>query len=568
MIAAIYARKSTDQHSVSDDQKSVARQIDHARGFAAAHGWTVGDDVFVDDGISGAEFTNRPGFLRLMNRLKPRAPFQILILSEVSRLGRESIETAYALKQLSVAGVRCWSYLENRELLMESATDKFLLGAVTFAADLEREKARQRTYDAMVRKAHRGHVTGGRLFGYTNHEVRTADGHRSHVERQVHAGEAAIVERIFCLCAEGYGVKAIAHVLNDERAPSPRAQQGRSQTWAPSSVRSVLHQTAYRGVITWNSTRKRDSWGQQHQTDRPVSERVQVPAPQLRIVPEAAWEAAHARLTARRAVYLRGTDGRAFGRPPAGTLSRYLLTSFAVCGRCGSTMKVITQNRAHRRRGRFYGCAGFHDRGRAVCAVGALIPMADADLVLLEAVLDDLLDAALIGEAVDQALGLALGDGDRQRDQTDSRAREIRRLEGERDRLAEAIAAGGELSGLLAALGTREAALTRLRAESVPPATRLDARGVRAELVALAAEWRQVLGTEAVHARPLLARLLQGRVSFTPTGTRDEWVMQGRGTIAGLFTRLVAAIRPLSGTSPTGFAEEWATDFQRTFKAG
>jgi hypothetical protein len=32
-------------------------------------------------------------------------------MSEVSRLGREQIETAYALKQLSTAGVRCFSYL-------------------------------------------------------------------------------------------------------------------------------------------------------------------------------------------------------------------------------------------------------------------------------------------------------------------------------------------------------------------------------------------------------------------------------------------------------------------------
>src|ERR1700730_7156416 len=109
-----------------------------------------------------------PGFLRLMNALKPRAPFQVLIMSEVSRLGREQIETAYAMKQLSVAGVRCFSYLEDRELLIESATDKFLLGAVTVAADLEREKARQRTYDAMVRKARASHVTGGRTFGYDN----------------------------------------------------------------------------------------------------------------------------------------------------------------------------------------------------------------------------------------------------------------------------------------------------------------------------------------------------------------------------------------------------------------
>src|SRR5262245_11760462 len=99
MITAVYARKSTDQSGVADEQKSVARQIEHARSYATAKGWRVDDRyVFVDDGISGAEFANRPGFLRLMNALKPRPPFQILVMSEESRLGREAIETAYALK--------------------------------------------------------------------------------------------------------------------------------------------------------------------------------------------------------------------------------------------------------------------------------------------------------------------------------------------------------------------------------------------------------------------------------------------------------------------------------------
>jgi DNA invertase Pin-like site-specific DNA recombinase len=38
MRAAIYARKSTKQAGVADDQKSVARQIDHARQYARSKG--------------------------------------------------------------------------------------------------------------------------------------------------------------------------------------------------------------------------------------------------------------------------------------------------------------------------------------------------------------------------------------------------------------------------------------------------------------------------------------------------------------------------------------------------
>jgi hypothetical protein len=61
MIAAIYARKSTEQTGVADEAKSVARQVENARAFAVAKGWSVDDAlVFVDGGISGAEFAKRP----------------------------------------------------------------------------------------------------------------------------------------------------------------------------------------------------------------------------------------------------------------------------------------------------------------------------------------------------------------------------------------------------------------------------------------------------------------------------------------------------------------------------
>src|SRR5215510_1230148 len=106
-----------------------------------------------------------------MNALKPKPLFQVLIMSEESRLGREQIETAYALKQIMDAGVRVFFYLEDRERTLDSAMDKVMLSLTTFAAEIEREKARQRTYDAMAKKAKALQVTGGRVYGYDNFEV-------------------------------------------------------------------------------------------------------------------------------------------------------------------------------------------------------------------------------------------------------------------------------------------------------------------------------------------------------------------------------------------------------------
>jgi DNA invertase Pin-like site-specific DNA recombinase len=192
MIAAIYARKSTEQNGVADEARSVTRQVEHAKAYASKKGWSVADEhIYSDDGISGAEFVKRPGFLRLMNSLKPRPPFQALIMSEESRLGREAIQVGYAFKQIIDAGVRIFFYLTDQERKLESATDKMMLALTNFAAEFEREKASQRTHDAMLRKAKALYVTGNKVFGYDNvpvyGEERNLDGtmKRQHVVRQI-----------------------------------------------------------------------------------------------------------------------------------------------------------------------------------------------------------------------------------------------------------------------------------------------------------------------------------------------------------------------------------------------
>jgi site-specific DNA recombinase len=258
MTAAIYVRKSTDQTSVSDDQRSVARQVDHARQYAARKGWAVLDEhVYADDGISGAEFANRPAFVRLMTSLKPRPAFQVLLMSEESRLGREMIETSYALKQIVTAGVRVFYYLEDRERTLDSPTDKVLMAVAAYAGEVERDMARQRSRDAAAQRANAGYVAGGRVFGYTNR--RTEQGH---VVREIDPQEAAVVRRAFVLCAAGQGTRRIAKTLNAEGAPTPRAQQGRPRGWTASSLHAVLRRDLYRGIVVWGRERKRNQWGQ------------------------------------------------------------------------------------------------------------------------------------------------------------------------------------------------------------------------------------------------------------------------------------------------------------------
>jgi DNA invertase Pin-like site-specific DNA recombinase len=165
MRATVYARKSDKQDGNADEQ-SVARQIATARRFAEARGWTVADEhVYSDSGISGAEFARRPGLVRLLAVLKPRPPFDVLLIGDRDRLGREQIETAYVLKQIVMAGVRVFEVGKpggGQEVALSSPTDKVLASVTAFAGELEREQARGRTHAALEHRARGGAPRGAR----------------------------------------------------------------------------------------------------------------------------------------------------------------------------------------------------------------------------------------------------------------------------------------------------------------------------------------------------------------------------------------------------------------------
>src|SRR5215475_7576825 len=89
MIAAVYARKSTEQN-VSEDAKSVTRQLEHARAFAQERGWTIFEE-YVDDGVSGAVATKLTGRARMLAAAADEK-FSAVIVRDVDRLSRNDEE--------------------------------------------------------------------------------------------------------------------------------------------------------------------------------------------------------------------------------------------------------------------------------------------------------------------------------------------------------------------------------------------------------------------------------------------------------------------------------------------
>ena len=407
-----------------------------------------------------------------MNALKPKPPFQVLIMSEESRLGREQIETAYALKQIITAGVRVFYYLEDRERTLESPTDKLMLSVTAFAEEMEREKARQRTHDALVRKARAGYVAGGSVYGYDNveatvHDAVTGKPKRLHVERRINDAEAAVIRDIFEKAAAGWGTRRIAHDLNARGVPAPPPRRtGRPRAWAPSTIYAMLTRSLYRDEVVWNRTRKRNAWGIKRQTGRAESEWVQLEVPTLRIIPEPLWQAVRERFRDTRASYLRATNGQLWGRPANGIESRYLLTGLAQCGRCGGSLIVHSRASAGRRT-HAYLCSYHHLRGNTVCPGGLVLPVESTNQAVLVAIEREVLHPEVVQRAMSRAIDELNAPADTVVPRRTALQAELGVLEQELSRLTAAVAQGGDLKPLLEGIQAREQRRRTLQTELV-----------------------------------------------------------------------------------------------------
>ena len=264
-------------------------------------------------------------------------------------------------------------------------------------------------------------------------------------------------------------------------------------------------------------------------------------------------EATHDRLAIARREYLRATDGKLWGKPRKGGESQYLLTGFAKCGECGHSMFVHTRSHG-RRRVAFYGCTGYHKRGRSVCTNVREVPLTAADEALLRQLELAVLQPEIIQDAVQAAL-------ERLRPTLDARLGTKAHLERERttvqteiDRLVAAVAGGGMLSGLLEDLQGREARradldrqIAALKAQE--EAVKVDWGTVKRRLVERVTDWRGLLRSHVPQARQLLRKLLAGPVRFAPVkgGHRFE----ARITLGRISFGI---IDPTSVASPTGTA--------------
>jgi hypothetical protein len=229
------------------------------------------------------------------------------------------------------------------------------------------------------------------------------------------------------------------------------------------------------------------------------------------------WGAAHRRLQAAAAVYLRSTGGKSWGKPPSGVESKYLLAGLGSCALCHASMTVRASS--HRRGHHLYFiCANYDHRGSTVCSNGLRLPMARADEVILAKVSGYVLDSEIVEGAIADAIEELRPSRDTLDQKRFTLQAEIRRVEAEQERLVAAIAAAGEVKALAHALQDRERQRLQLRnqvtaLDRFEPFGAFDVRRVERDLRKRLDEWQALLHRQTPLARQVLSCLLDGRIA-------------------------------------------------------
>ena len=139
---------------VSSDKQTVENQRFEIKVFCEKNQMVV--DKWIEETISGTKNVENRALGKLLNKMKKD---DILICSELSRLGRSLLMIMGILNQCMNKEVQLWTIKDNYRL-GNDINSKVLAFAFGLSAEIERNLISQRTKEALARKKAEGMILG------------------------------------------------------------------------------------------------------------------------------------------------------------------------------------------------------------------------------------------------------------------------------------------------------------------------------------------------------------------------------------------------------------------------
>lgn len=247
----IYARVSTD-----GTNQDYTRQITDLEGVILSHGYNKESIKIFTDKISGyMKNEDRAGMTQLLEFIS-KNPNSIIYVTEISRLGRNPSETRKTVDALTEMRIPVYIQSLGRATLDKDGKRDSLVNIILQIlmefSHSEAEQMKFRIKSGKRAAAKKGkHSTNVYAYGYSKGE----DG-----VMVIEESEAEIVKRIFLEYSKGFGIRAIATMLNAENIPTKfnliydaervigGKMKAKNYTWTIATVDGILKNTSYKGL--------------------------------------------------------------------------------------------------------------------------------------------------------------------------------------------------------------------------------------------------------------------------------------------------------------------------------
>ena len=250
--AGIYCRISIEeQNKEGEYSNSIHSQIQMARDYIAENKDIAEKKVYVDDGASGSNF-ERTEFRRMLADIE-LGVINMVIFKDVSRLGREHIDTNYYLgKYFPEKQIRIVSILDNYDSAVGTYDE--MLEIKTLLNDMYLRDTSRKIKTTIQTKRSMGEYTPKQPpFGY----VKSKTIH-NHLEIDPYAAE--VVRRIYRMYQNGFGCTVICRTLNEDEIPCPAKYKKEvlktnyvwdsgKGLWTSSTVSGILKNPVYTGAV-------------------------------------------------------------------------------------------------------------------------------------------------------------------------------------------------------------------------------------------------------------------------------------------------------------------------------
>ena len=245
---ALYCRLSQDD-GIEGDSNSIQNQKSILRKFAEDHHFPS-PCFYVDDGFSGGNF-QRPAFQQMISDME-NGEIGIIVTKDLSRLGRNQLHTGlYIEERFPMFGVRYIAINDNVDT--DSSESNDLMPFKNLFNEWFIRDTSRKIRAVLKAKAERGERLGTRApYGYR----KDPDTKKLIVDDEA----AAIVRRIFAMCAGGSGPSQIARILKKEQILTPTmyayTRYGITHTcldtahpynWSNSAIANLLENEIYLG---------------------------------------------------------------------------------------------------------------------------------------------------------------------------------------------------------------------------------------------------------------------------------------------------------------------------------